>query len=57
MSNSKNPKKSALIVNNDKAVSPGFGHHLAGAGPVRAVRLHGPLLCCLVGVRVNALLF
>ena len=38
MSNSKNQKKSALIVNNNKAVSPGFGHHLAGADSVRAVR-------------------
>jgi hypothetical protein len=59
MSNSKNPKKSALIVSNDKAVPSGFGHHQVGAGPVRAVRLHGPLLCCLVGVLVlvNALLF
>jgi hypothetical protein len=59
MSNNKNPKKYALIVNTYKAVPPGFGHHLAGAGPVRAVRLHGPLLCCLVGVLalVNALLF
>jgi hypothetical protein len=59
MSNSKNPKKSALIVSNDKAVPSGFGHHQVGAGPVRAVRSHGPLLCCLVGVLVlvNALLF
>ena len=59
MLNSKKSKKSALIVSYYKAVSPGFGNHQAGAGPERVLRLHGPLLCCLVGVLVlvNVLLF
>jgi hypothetical protein len=56
MSNSKKPKKSALIVNNDKAVPSDFGSHQVGASPSRAVRLHGPLLCCLVCVFVNVLI-
>jgi hypothetical protein len=57
MLNSKKPKQSALVFTNDKVVSPGVGNHQAGAGPLRVVRWHGPLLCCLIAVLVKALLF